>query len=305
MKNKNCLKVLKTPVLENSCIPPTIIVQPISLIVDINDNAIFSVAAQGTSLRYQWKRNNVVIANQTIFQLNIAQATLVDDANYTVTVYNDCGSVTSDIVSLSVNAGPCIPVSINVQPISRNFNTGDSFNLTVGAAGTSPVSYQWRKDGVDISGQTTPTLSFTSADTSNQGSYDCVLTNACGTATSNAAVLTLSVAILGYYYAGDTDYFAALNGGTDAITYNGTFTIINGNPLLVPFASSSVVNKFIVVKYPDSQSVKTHASNTPLNQFDMPDSNMRDIVSFGGNRYVISRTAISLDTSFSPNLTIT
>jgi hypothetical protein len=63
--------------------------------------------------------------------------------------------------------------------------------LTVVATGDAPITYQWRLDGADIPGATSSTLSFASLAGTDEGSYDCVVTNPCGSTTSSAAAITL------------------------------------------------------------------------------------------------------------------
>jgi pectate lyase/pectin methylesterase-like acyl-CoA thioesterase len=59
------------------------------------------------------------------------------------------------------------------------------------AAGTTPFTYQWRKNGVAISGATNDTLSFAAAQLTDAGAYSVVVTNAGGTITSAAVTLTV------------------------------------------------------------------------------------------------------------------
>ena len=90
------------------------------------------------------------------------------------------------------------PPSITAQPSSQAADPGGTAVFTVGAAGTSPLSYQWQKDQADLSngghyvGATTATLTISSVDGGDVGSYRCVVTNPYGTATSNGAMLTLN-----------------------------------------------------------------------------------------------------------------
>ena len=68
---------------------------------------------------------------------------------------------------------------------------GQSASLTVTATGDS-LSYQWQKDGVDIStGSTSTTYTISSVTESDEGEYRCVVSNAANTATSTAANLTV------------------------------------------------------------------------------------------------------------------
>ena len=67
--------------------------------------------------------------------------------------------------------------------------------LTAAAFGYGPVTYQWRKngsnlsDGPTISGSTTDTLTIDPVSFGDAGSYDVVVTDSCGSAPSNAETL--------------------------------------------------------------------------------------------------------------------
>ena len=67
---------------------------------------------------------------------------------------------------------------------------GTGFVLNVNATGTAPLTYQWRKGGVAISGATSASFSVASAMSADAGSYTVVVTNGAGSATSNAATIT-------------------------------------------------------------------------------------------------------------------
>src|ERR1043166_4878736 len=69
---------------------------------------------------------------------------------------------------------------------------GDSMTLTVDAGGSAPLSYQWRKGGVPISGATGSSYTVASLTTGNSGSYDVVVTNGFGPAISQPAVISVA-----------------------------------------------------------------------------------------------------------------
>lgn len=69
---------------------------------------------------------------------------------------------------------------------------GDPLTLTVDAGGTPGLSYQWRKDNQPIAGATASTYVNPSVALTGAGSYDVIVTNAYGTATSQAAVITVT-----------------------------------------------------------------------------------------------------------------
>ena len=88
------------------------------------------------------------------------------------------------------------------HPQSHTTSVGSDVTFFVEATGTEPLFYQWRKDAVDIDGETGSSLSIMDVALSDAGAYDVTLSNAFGTATSNPAFLTVvpepsSYALLG------------------------------------------------------------------------------------------------------------
>jgi hypothetical protein len=73
-------------------------------------------------------------------------------------------------------------------PVDQPF-LGDTLSLSVDVGGTPPLAYQWRKDGVPISGATSSALSIPSLQSINSGSYDVVVTNLFGSVQSSPAVI--------------------------------------------------------------------------------------------------------------------
>jgi len=65
--------------------------------------------------------------------------------------------------------------------------------LSVVADGPSPLSYQWRRNGKPIFGATSPDLLMPSASPAQAGTYDVIVFNLAGTATSEPAVLILRI----------------------------------------------------------------------------------------------------------------
>jgi hypothetical protein len=78
------------------------------------------------------------------------------------------------------------------HPQSVSKTVGQNHTFSVSVLGTPYPTFQWRKGGVNISGATSSSLALTDLQTSDAGSYDCVITNTEGTATSDAAVLSVS-----------------------------------------------------------------------------------------------------------------
>ena len=79
-----------------------------------------------------------------------------------------------DLSSLTVlEAAP----AIDTQPASQIVCVEDPVTFEVVATGEE-LSYQWRKDETPIDGETGDSLTIASAAVEDEGSYDCVVTNA-------------------------------------------------------------------------------------------------------------------------------
>ena len=91
----------------------------------------------------------------------------------------------------------CTPPSISEQPDPGHDRVGFDFSFSVSATGTDPLTYRWRKDEVDlvddarIMGSGTAALTIYPVEQGDSGSYDVVVSNACGSRTSDPATLAI------------------------------------------------------------------------------------------------------------------
>jgi hypothetical protein len=86
-----------------------------------------------------------------------------------------------------------------IPPQARTVCRSGSATFSVTTAGAGPFTYLWRKDGTPIdplanSSAATATLVLTNVGPADEASYDCIVTNACGSVTSDAATLTICAA---------------------------------------------------------------------------------------------------------------
>ncbi len=97
-------------------------------------------------------------------------------------------------------AGKCktgIAPSITTQPQNQSVAAGSNVVFMVAATGAEPLSYQWQKNGANLSdsgnlsGATSTALTMASAQTSDAGAYRVVVTNGSGSITSAVANLTV------------------------------------------------------------------------------------------------------------------
>src|SRR5207249_7397835 len=143
---------------------------------------------------YQWQRGGVPISGATLASYTTPPTTSADDsAQFTVVVSNTAGSVTSSVATLTVTPAPVAP-TLTTQPASQTVTAGQTAAFSVTATGTAPLSYQWQRGGVPISGATL--ASYTTpptTSTDNGAQFTVVVSNTAGSVTSSVATLTVSV----------------------------------------------------------------------------------------------------------------
>ncbi|MCM2333206.1 MAG: SUMF1/EgtB/PvdO family nonheme iron enzyme, partial [Anaeromyxobacteraceae bacterium] len=172
-------------------VSPSVISTPAPQTVTVGDPVTFTVVADGTRpLHYQWQKDGADVGGDDA-TFSIAAATFADAGQYRVTITNVVGSWTTGAVPLVV--GPA--VVITTQPAGQLVALGDDFTLTVAATGPAPLHYQWMRDGVGV-GSDAPSLTITGAQVDDSGSYTVTVSNARGSATSAAAVVTVSATVV-------------------------------------------------------------------------------------------------------------
>ncbi len=159
----------------------------------VNRNAVltgksyFLAEATGAwPLSYQWRHDGTNLPGQTNIVLALTDLQLSQAGDYSVTVTNAYGVVTSEDAVLSL-----IPLQINTQPQNQTNVAGSTVVLRVIAQGGQPLAYQWRRDGVDLQGATGSTLSLANVQLDQSGDYSVEVSNGLNTLTSSVAKLTV------------------------------------------------------------------------------------------------------------------
>ncbi len=208
--------------------PPTISSQPTSQSVTAGQSATFSVAATGTAtLTYQWKKGGTAISGATAASYTTPATTSADNGTqFTVTVTNAFGNVTSNAATLTVTASGIAP-SITSQPASKTVAVGQTATFSVTATGTGTLTYQWKKNGAAISGATSSAYTTPATVSSDNGIvFTVTVTGTSGNITSSGATLTVnappsitaqpaSKSVL----TGQTATFSVTAAGTATLTY--------------------------------------------------------------------------------------
>ncbi len=169
---------------------PAITSHPMSQTVTQGGTATFSVTATGAPpVTYQWEFNGADIPGAVNDMLTLMNVQPADAGNYTARVTDSFGSVRSGAAVLQL----LVPPVISTQPVSQTVTQGQAVTFTVTASGTTPLFYQWRMDGNNISGATTAAHSIPNAQATNAGAYSVFVSNSAGSTTSSDAVLRVLV----------------------------------------------------------------------------------------------------------------
>lgn len=167
---------------------PAILENPQSASVLVGRRVSFTVGAEGTALKYQWRRDGLHIAGAKGTVLTLAKVKPEDQGSYDVAVTGTGGSRISSAAMLTVQK----PLAILQQPLGGKVRVGGQVALTVRAVGEGILSYQWRKNGEPVEGAVAYQLMlYGNAEGTAAGSYDVQVTDASGMITSAKAVVTV------------------------------------------------------------------------------------------------------------------
>ncbi len=171
--------------------PPTITQQPTDQTVGVGETATFTVSATGSPApTYQWQKNTVDITlngnSPTYTTPPVVKAD--SGAGYRCIVSNSEGDATSNTAHLIVST---TAPTVTTQPVNQEVGEGETATFTISATGSTPLQYQWQKNGSNIltngnaSSYTTPAV--VKADSGS--GYRCIVTNNAGADTSHVAYL--------------------------------------------------------------------------------------------------------------------
>lgn len=171
-------KVAVDPSVANDPFPLPINVPPPGLsgvvAVDVGDYSALALKSDGTVVG--WGNNQNGEANIPVGLSNVVAISTYERGCLAL-------RIDSPIVAQ--------PPQITQAPTNQTVMGGGTAVLTVSATGTPPLSYQWRKAGVPLAGQTAPVLAISNVTVAAAGNYDVVVAGAGSVTSAPPATLTV------------------------------------------------------------------------------------------------------------------
>jgi hypothetical protein len=169
---------------------PQITQQPQSQVAVAFQDVFLAASATGPGpLRYQWRLDGTPLDGATNTTLTLPGVLLSQAGKYDLVVYNASGTAISDVAELVV----LIPADILQQPQDMTVSQGASAVFSVTASSSTPMTFQWRHNGVPIPGATNTQFALDDVQAVHDGFYDVVVTDGIGPITSRAARLTVLI----------------------------------------------------------------------------------------------------------------
>lgn len=166
--------------------PSVITDQPDDHEVCEGETVNLEVAVTGTGT-FRWKKNNITIQGATGASLVINSVTEENAGDYLVVYDNGTCVTESEMANVEVFLKP----TITEQPQDVTIEEGALLELFVSATGEGNT-YVWKKNNMELGAESSPIFSKPDAIPADNGNYQVVVTNLCGTSTSDpAAVLVL------------------------------------------------------------------------------------------------------------------
>jgi len=209
-------------------------------------------------LLFEWRRNGIVLREETNSVLVISNVQAAHAGEYSVTV-------TQPDLRLSVIPRPATisgPVVIIEQPQARAVARGSNATFQVTADGAGPLAYRWLFNGGGIAGATNASLVITNAQMVHEGTYSVLVSNSYGSSSSSAAALLVLVRPV-----------VTLHPVSQSVVSGGSITLsasAEGNPLPLTFRwrrDSSYISNLVVIGTESFLTLTNLRATPTTNQF--------------------------------------
>jgi alpha-tubulin suppressor-like RCC1 family protein len=169
--------------------PPGFTLQPQGQTVPAGTNVtLTAVATNAWPISYQWYFGGTPLGGATSSALNLTDVQATNEGDYAVVAANGWNAATSTVATLTVV--PAAPL-LTLQPQSAGVFPGFQAQLSVAAAGTEPLAYQWQWYGTNIPDATNESYAVSNMGPAEAGPYQVIVSNLVGSTLSAQALLVM------------------------------------------------------------------------------------------------------------------
>jgi hypothetical protein len=182
MVYNNCGSIITDEAEVTVNTPPEVILEPEDMEICEGFELGFDLQLNGTfPMEFEWVNQTTSEVAGTDEDLLLSSPSIDDTGEYFCTISNQCGYITTDIFTITINQGPIAIVS----PEDINACQDDSIALIVEWEGTQPVEFLWYRNGSAVSWADNDTLILNPASWAETGTYFCRMHNECGDTDTN------------------------------------------------------------------------------------------------------------------------
>jgi hypothetical protein len=173
----------------------TLTIDPVSTSLDPGAKQTFIATTHGgDNTGITWKASCGSFSSDGWYGFYTAPSTA---GSCTITGYLTADPTVRASALVTVTSSATAMPTITSQPVSCAVTAGQTASFMVSVTGTAPFSYQWKKNGVAMSGATSSSYTTPATTTADNGAqFTVVVSNAAGNVSSNAATLTVNAGTL-------------------------------------------------------------------------------------------------------------
>src|SRR5436190_7120332 len=139
-------------------------------------------------VQLQWSFNGAALTGETNTELILTNIQRAKLGSYTVSLTNPATGFSYTTRAVTLDG----VVVIHQQPVSQNIRVSSNVTFSVMATGFAPVTFQWQRNGTNVSEATTPVLNFNNVQIADEGIYSVIVSNSYGAVrSSNAELIAL------------------------------------------------------------------------------------------------------------------
>jgi hypothetical protein len=219
--------------------PVSILSPPQSQSAGPGTNVTLAVSASGsTPMSYAWQFDGASIPGATTGTLSISNMQPSSAGTYSVIISNSFSVVTTQAVVTYV-AAP----AITTQPASQTVASNSTANLSVSATGSPAPVYQWFMNGAPA-GSNSSAFCIPTFQSTDQGTYTVIISNALGAVTSAPALLLLDGPTRVNSYGMSNGAFSLQLAGPAGTSYiiEASSDLLNWVPIVTNSTSSGILD---------------------------------------------------------------